>query len=302
MLSRSGGRAAFVTWIGGKNVVVIDGRPGRPFDAVSWPLAMSEKGEVVAFAARRGDEQICVAGGRTYGPYRAVDVPVLSGDGSVVAFAAFDGQGWRAVVDGEAGPRYAWVGRLALSADGRALAYAAERRDGAGRFEAFVVREGREGPVFDRVTAPVLSRDGGVVAYGGRRDGQWFLVRGETSHPVQGEIASVFLDPAGRRAGYVRETGEGVRVVGPSGEGACFEWVGWPSLTDAGLEVYLAGRGGRRYLVAGTRETDLGEGVVWGLSTEGPAAQFGMRRGRRLTWNTVRLPRSGEDESVRSGG
>lgn len=280
---------------------MIDGRRGPAYDAVSWPLAMSEAGEVVAYAARRGEEQFCVAGDRTYGPYRAVDAPVVSRDGSVVAFAASDGKAWRAVVNGTPGPPFAWVGHLTLSVDGRALAYAAERRSSEGRFEALVVAHGREGPAFDRVTPPVLSRGGRVSAYGGRRDGRWFLVRDGEASRVEGEVSAVFLDPAGRRIGGVVGAAGSVRVTGPLGEGPAYDWVGWPSLTADGREVYLAARGPRRYLVIGAAEIDLGEAVVWDLAVEGAAAEFGMRRGRRLTWNKVSIPVSGLEEADRSG-
>src|SRR5438552_5845956 len=99
-MAREGGRVAFATWIDGNNVVVVAGRPGEPFDFVTWRPAMSDDGRVVAYAARLGAQQYCVAGEKKSAAYRSVGIPVVSADGRVCAFAASDGAQWFAVVDG----------------------------------------------------------------------------------------------------------------------------------------------------------------------------------------------------------
>jgi hypothetical protein len=122
--------------------------------------------------------------------------------------------------------------------------------------------------------------------------------------PAEDEVSIVFLSDDGGRAGYVAEDEGRVRVVGPDGRGPAFDWVGWPAFARDGRVVYLAARGRTKFLVAGGRAVDLGEGVVWDpvLSPDGSEVGFGMRVDRKLFWKVLRVPRpEGRETSIRKG-
>lgn len=289
-MSRNGERVAFVTWINGRNVVVDDGRPGELFDAVTWPLALSDDGRVVAYSARQGSDQFCVVAGRRSAPYRSVLPPLVSADGRTVAFAASDGAHWFVVMNDRPGPNFRWVGNLALHPSGDVLAYAAEDASGS-----FVVFDGRRDSSFERVTRPVISGDRRHVAYGTRGRGHCFLVVDGKESPIDYEAQSVFLSDDGSRAGYVAEEAGRSFIVGPEGKGPFFDWIGWPAFAKDGRLVYFAARGKAKLLVVEKQVVELGDVVVWDpvLSEDGTRIGFGARIGRTLHWKEIVLPTSG---------
>lgn len=286
---------AFVTWRGGRNVVIHDGEAGPEFDAVSWPLALSADGRIVAYQARQGQDQFCVVGVRKSRAYRAVGLPVLSTDGSIVAFAASNDDGWRVVRNCREGERYDWVGNLVLHRDGRRLAYTAERRE-AGKLKGFVVVDGVSGPSFDRVTPPVVSEDGSTVAYGGLSNGAWAVIVGREETPVQGELTRVFLNNSGDKVAYVIDNGSHRRMVSPDGTGPQFDSISEAVFLKDGRVAYLAAHGSRKVLIIGQHLLPLGQGDISGLRVSEDAAHLGVavRQDRLLTWKVVPIPPPGE--------
>jgi hypothetical protein len=290
-LSRDGGRVAFVTWKGGRNVVIRDGEEGEEFDAISWPLALSADGKGVAYQARLGQDQYCVFGNRRSRPYRSVGLPVLSDDGSIVAFAASNDDGWRVLWNSRPGPRFDWVGNLVLHPSGRRLAYTAERRE-AGKLKFFTVVDGIAGPSFDRVTPPVLSGDGTTVAYAGLRDGAWSVIAGRHEVPVDGEVARVILSRDGVNVGYIVDERSHLRLISPSGAGPEFGWIGEASFLKDGRVAYLAAQGGRKYLCIEGQLLPLGSGEVSGLMPFPDGAHVGLvvREERTVEWKVIQAP------------
>lgn len=264
------------------------------YDAVSWPLALSADGRIVAYQARQGQDQYCVVGSRKSRSYQAVGLPVLSADGSVVAFAASDGDGWRVVRNGRKGPRFDWVGNVVLHPSGSRLAYTAEHRE-AGTLQAFVVVDGVPGPSFDRVTPPTLSGDGKAVSYGAMKQGAWSLVMAHQELPVDGEVSRVLLNADGGRLAYVVEEGSRRRLVGPAGSGPVFDWIGEAVFLNDGRVAYLAAHGCRKVLAVDHQQIPLGEGEVSGLepSPDGTHVGFALRSGQSLSWKVIRVPRPG---------
>ena len=286
---------AFVTWRGGRNVVIRDGEAGPEFDAVSWPLALSTDGRVVAYQARQGEDQFCVVGGRKSRAYRSVGLPVLSADGSVVAFAASNEDGWRVVRNCKEGERYDWVGNLTLHPTGRRLAYTAERRE-AGKLKAFVVVDGAPDPTFDRVIPPIFSEDGSTIAYGGLSNGEWAVIVGREETPVRGELTRVFLSSSGDKVAYVIDEGSHRRMVSPEGTGPEFDSIGEAVFLKDGRVAYLAARGTRVVLVVGQHLLPLDQGEFSGLRESADASHLGfaVRQDRLMTWKVVPIPRPGE--------
>lgn len=254
---------AFATWIDGRNLLIVNGARGEPYDNISWPIALTN--ETIAYAARLGDRQYCVIDGKQGPAYLSVGLPAARG--REVAYAASDGEGWFVVRGGVEGPRFDWIGDVRL---GMRLAYVAERR---GMF--LIVVDGEPGPAWDRVTAPAVAEDGSV-AYGGLRGGEWFLVHDDRETRADGVIAQVFAGHG--RAGCVLE--------GPSIRGRRYDWIGWPAFTPGGRLVFFASRGSTKLLVVEDREIALGAWTVWDpvISPDGRRIGFGARNGRELTW------------------
>jgi len=257
---------------------VVDGRVGEPYDAVGWPV-MSDDGAVVAAWCRRGEEQYCVVNGRRGPTFRHVGNPVVSASGSRIAYAADDAEGASVVVDEERGDRFRWVGNVVMSRDGRHVAYSAEDEE----FRAFAVVDGVAGPRYDRISPPAFGPDG-LVAYGARRGGAWFVVAGGREEPALGEVVSVFGH--GKTMGYVLEAGVGRAVVVGAMRGKTYDWIGSPCFDLKGRGVYFAARDRTKVLVAGDREIELGEWVVWDPVVEGTQVAFGARIGPEL-WRKV---------------
>jgi hypothetical protein len=290
-LSRDGERVAFVTWKGGRNVVIRDGEEGEEFDAISWPLALSADGKTVAYQARQGEHQFCVVGHRKSRSYRSVGLPALSEDGSVVAFAASNDDGWRVVRNGKSGPRFDWVGNLVLHPGGGRLAYSAEARE-AGKLKCFIVVDGVAGPSFDRVTPPVLSGDGGTVAYAGLRDGEWSIIAGRRASPVRGEVTRVILSHDGAEVGFVVDEGTHRRLITPSGVGPEFDSIADASFLKDGRVVYLASRAARKYLCVEDQRLPLGTSQASGLRPLPDGTHVGVvvREDRTVEWKILQVP------------
>lgn len=291
MLSRDGQRVAFVSWSGGRNAVILDGEAGEEFDAISWPLALSSDGSVVAYQARLGQDQFCVVGRRKSRAYQSVGLPALSENGSVVAFAASDGDGWRIIRNGKVGPRFDWVGNLALHPGGGRLAYTAELRE-AGKLKSVVVVDGVAGPSFDRVTPPVLSGDGSIVGYAGLKDRDWTIVVGPREFPVSGDVTRVVLSHDATQFAYAVDEGTHRRVIGPSGSGPQFDWIGEAAFMKDGRVVYLAARGARKYVCVEDQSIPLGGGDIGGLWPFPDGTHIGVvvREERAVEWRALKVP------------
>lgn len=75
----------------------------------------------------------------------------------------------------------------------------------AGR--ARVVHDGREGPAYDGVRAPLLSADGRRCAYAARRGAAWRLVQNGREGPAFDDIGKVVLGPDGAHVAYEARVG-----------------------------------------------------------------------------------------------
>jgi hypothetical protein len=266
---------AFTTWIDGKNRVVVNGRPGEPYDWIGWPPAMSEDGSVLAYAARLGTEQFCVVGDRRGPAYRSVAHPVISPDGKHVAYAAEDDRGAFVVMDGRPGPVFEWAGDVALDGSGR-VAYRARKFDR----QAVVVEGSTAGPPFERVTRPFFLPDGSV-AYGAREDGRWQIVCGDRRTAAECEISQIF------DGGHVFAEEGGYRVCVEGRAGPRYDWIGWPTRLADGRAAYFGSRGGSKALVVGDRELDLGACLVSNPVFGRSEVTFVSLKGRRLWLRTV---------------
>ncbi|TAL26141.1 MAG: hypothetical protein EPN94_03770 [Nitrospirae bacterium] len=107
------------------------------------------------------------------------------------------------------GKEYEEAAGLVYNRDGSIYAYVA--RTGQGWF---VVVNGEEGPVFDRVVTPVFSPDGKLLVYRARKDGKRFVVVADTKgktikqHPAYEQVFQPVFTPDGKSVGYGVKDGQ----------------------------------------------------------------------------------------------
>src|SRR5215207_7643226 len=152
----------FVVWEG-KEVGPFDQQIGTSLHAE--PRA---GGWFVVFEGQRGGKQIAVVGGVEGRPYDYVGAIHVSPGGAHTLYAARQGEESFAVFDGKEGPKYSNVEidyRSPFSADGRRYAYAATREAAPGSRTFFVVADGKEGKPYDHVAHVTFTPDGAQLLY-----------------------------------------------------------------------------------------------------------------------------------------
>jgi hypothetical protein len=97
-IALSNGKLAHVDVDAGKERVVVDGKPGEPFDEVGTPV-WSADGRV-AYRARRGASQLVVVDQRELPGGQTVGAPVFSADGRRLAYAVRRARRWFVHADG----------------------------------------------------------------------------------------------------------------------------------------------------------------------------------------------------------
>ena len=104
-------RVAYVAGVGGKPLVVVDGKEGKIYDSISigagTPI-FSPDSRRVAYVAKAGDKSLVVVDGKEEKQYDGImeGTPIFSPDSQRVAYAAGIGDKWLVVVDGKEGKEY----------------------------------------------------------------------------------------------------------------------------------------------------------------------------------------------------
>ncbi|MFL6253745.1 MAG: WD40 repeat domain-containing protein, partial [Pyrinomonadaceae bacterium] len=129
-------------------------------------------GQVVTFEGRRGEKQIAVIDGIIGKPYDYVGEIYVSPGGAHTLYAARRGDDDAFVVfDGKEGPKYSnaeieGFDAKPFSPDGRHYAYIASRKVVGDDSEKFlVVTDGKEGKLYDYVTSVTYTPDGAHLLY-----------------------------------------------------------------------------------------------------------------------------------------
>lgn len=182
-------------------------KKGPFYDGVS-NLAFGPDGVSLAYVAEKAGEHFLVFNGREdrISKKTLVGPPVIRPDlkavGAIIGkndpatqHVAISSSGNAATLhqffinDAGMGKEYDEASNLVYNRDGSMYAYVA--RNGQGWF---VVVNGEEGPIFDRVVSPVFSPDGKKLVYRARKDGKRFVVvadtRGKTlkQHPAYEQV------------------------------------------------------------------------------------------------------------------
>lgn len=129
-------RVAYVVKRNGKELAVVDGVEGKPYDKVAEKNEMyfSPDGKRLAYVAKRGDKKLVVVDGvegKEYDDIYDLFNPVFSPDSRQVAYIATSSGLWDskdfAVVNGIEGRHYQMVEAIIFSPDSKKLAYHADR-------------------------------------------------------------------------------------------------------------------------------------------------------------------------------
>lgn len=184
LVNTQGTRVAVIKDVNGKKMVsefeiskpdVL--KDGKQFDTVT-NLQFSADGLITAYIATRGEKSYIVMDGREellpVGSYPSgfvispdksfIGIPIVEKENSTYLHFAF--------VNTKYTPqRYKEVGDVVFSWDGRQYAYVAIKNE-----QFFIVLNGKNGQVFDRVISPMFSPDGKYLVYRARQNGRRFVV------------------------------------------------------------------------------------------------------------------------------
>ena len=255
---------------GGKEVAVVDGVEGKPYDYVST-IHLSPGGAHTLYTARTGEDFVVVVDGEEGPKYDDVEVPYSSpfnADGSRYAYAAAraldpDTREYFVVADGKEGKRYDHVSHVGFTPDGAQLLYLAYD---AARRKTFLVRDGEEVAAYDQLP------DHGDFRFSpdGRR--MYFRLRkpegGKDAVVLDGraflydDIKDVEFSPDGRRFVLKARRGRGWVMVVDGAESELYEpdggepgEVGWSRGgrlafgREGGRVAYVGRKGGKEFVV-----------------------------------------------------
>lgn len=181
---------------------------GAQYDAISH-LAFGADGASVSYIAERGGKRFVILNGKEErlpdgdpaGPpvvrpdNKGVGIIMASKDGTFLheAFSRVGGKK----------ERYDEAADLVYGKDSSMHAYAARKGN-----NWFIVVNGREGPVFDRVVSPLFSPDGTLLAYRARKDGKRFVVVADAAgnvlrhHPAYEQVFPPVFTADGKSVAY----------------------------------------------------------------------------------------------------
>jgi len=264
--------------LGGKKVVLVDGRTGPEYDDIT-DIAISADGRRTVYAARRGEKSVAVVDGQEGPEYDDLGSLVLSRDGRHLAYTALNGNRSFVVRDGMPLPTEGKVVRGAMSPDGRRLTWVEWLRDAPDRC---TVRDGREPLLFDWISLWGYSPDGSALYWIGMRNNQYACVLDGTAGPEYAYVWCPTFSPDGKHLAYIgvaafadraagRRTGGRSRVVVDGVEGPEYRWIGpsdgglgWSARpvwsTDSTHLAYVAKKGDRFVAVVDGRE---GRDYAW---------------------------------------
>lgn len=146
--------------------MVVDGKPGNPFDAIGAYL-FSMDGKRYAYVAQKDDGQMIVQGDVEHDLYDAIGIPMFDRGGRHLAYQAQKGSKWHIVKDRQAGPAFDMVTHPVFSFGGDRMAYLATKET-----SYVVVADGRVLGEYQWAGDLVFSPDDKHLAYGAARAGE----------------------------------------------------------------------------------------------------------------------------------
>lgn len=255
----------------------------------------ADGGPLVTFEGKRGEKQIAVVDGVVGKPYDYVGEIYVSKGAAHTLYPArrADDESF-VVLDGKEGPTYGNVdidfGGTPFSPDGQHYAYAASRKTGDDEEKFLVVADGKEGKLYDYVTSVTYTPDGAHLLYLAfdRARGKSFLVRdGEEvgSYDNVPDSGGIRFGPGGRRMYFrLRKEEGGKDGVVVDGRAFYYDDIKDVEFSEDGRHVVFKAQRGRGWVMvvdgaeSGLYEPDGEKGEV-GWSRDGRLA-FGKEGGR----------------------
>ena len=285
VFSTGSDRVAYLVGIGeGKWVVVVDGKPSKPYDTFArGSLVFGPDGKRVAAVADQGGKRLLLLDG-VEGP--AVDdiaTFCFSPDGKRWAYAARSDTSWKIVGDSGESKPYDGIleGTPLFSPDGGHFAFVASRAN-----QWFVVIDDRESKAYDQIIPQslVFSADGKRSAFTAIRGGETLAVvdgvEGKPCHAIQGPVV---FSADGKRVAVVSRQQDKWAVLVDDAAGSPFDKItGPPVFSSDGSRVAYAGlRGGQAYAIVDGKESAACDEILQPpiVSPDGKRSAFLARRG-----------------------
>jgi hypothetical protein len=255
---------------GDKQLAVVDGVVGRPYDYVG-EIYVSHGAAHTLYPARRGEDSFVVFDGKEGPTYSNVEIDYagtpFSPDGLHYAYAASrqvnpDSLKFLVVADGKEGKPYDYVTGVTYTPDGAHLLYLAYDR---ARGKSFLVRDGEEVGSYDNLP------DSSGIRFGPDGKRMYFRLRkeegGKDGLVVDGraysydEIKDVEFSPDGRRLVFKAQRGRGWVMVSDGAESEAYEpdgekgEVGWSRDgrlafgKEGGRVAYVGRKDGKEFVV-----------------------------------------------------
>ena len=254
-LSPDGTRLAFILTRDAKQILVCNGKEGRPYDEVSHEYVLSPDGKHLAYDAKRGEDELIVHDGKEEGPYEHAGQCVFSPDSRRFAYVfrsrtPLDGRYKCAVMlDGKPSPAYFSAGQPAFSPDSKHFAYRAKRRG-----KDFVVLDGKEEPHYGETgTKLYFSPDSSRLAYWAshQRKGSTFMVCDGKEGPGFDRFLQPVFSPDSKHLAYQGRRGDRNHMVLDGELGPAYDGIYRLPLfsRDSKRLAYLARRDDKEYFI-----------------------------------------------------
>ena len=192
-----------------------DKKKGGVYDSVQ-NITFGPDGKTLAYLAQRDGKSFIVLNNTELSfPEGVLSAgltirPDLKGVGGIISL---NNQAylWQSLSgDEKNGKIYTEMESLVYTRHGNRYAYAATSSEG----NWFIVANGKEGPVFDRVVSPKFSPDGRYIVYRARKDGRRFVVVADSNgttirqHPAYDQVFDVKFTDDGKSVAYGVKDGQ----------------------------------------------------------------------------------------------
>jgi Tol biopolymer transport system component len=232
----------------GKTCVVLDGKPGVAYPAVTQLPVFSPDSQHLAYVAARNKKDFVVLDGVEQPEYDGVKVPRFSPDSKHLGYPVRVGAKSMIVLDGVPGKAYDGViqGCPVFSPDSKHISYMAELDK-----EWHVVQDFTEGPPMEGgFGLPVFSPDSSQLAYLALRDKKAFAVIDGKEGPTFDGLSSVTFSPDGKHVAYGAKRGLKTCIVLDGQPQAEHDAVSPPVFSpDSNHLAYSARDNGRTFIV-----------------------------------------------------